>query len=1125
MNTQRFIFKNISHYKPFYRLIAIAVAVAVAVIVGSFAVGDSVRNTLIKRVEERLGKTETVIFARYSYMDDAILQSSLREVGGLLSNGFVSISGQLIPVMVWGTDDMGIQKGEAAVNRALFDEINTVETGRAPSLQDNPIVLRLPAAGMVPLGSMYVTDTYTTSLRLKLNSVISVEQGGNINLKNEQTIPFNIFVNREELSETMGVAGKINVILSDKIISKEEFAAAWNYRYSGLNLTPVPSPKERGEDAATLARIYNPSLKHPTHRLQIGASEEESDGLRKIPNQVRDAMTVFSDRIFIQNQVVETLSPSNRIYSYLANSIKAFPPPEGIDKESPLRGVGLPYSFITAVDYYDGQPLRPDEIILSDYAAKRLNVNVNDTVSVSYFVSRQFKTLVEDSVSGLIVKKIVPLEDLQADNSLKVDFPGLSNVERCTDWNSDLPINMKLITDEDETYWTKYKNTPKALVSYSTFAPCWENAYGSATALQIDDTTRLQNLTPEMFDIQIIHPREAGVIAAKSGVDFSSLFLSLGFFIIISAAMLMMVPLSEMLFRRRNELHLLQATGFSKKRILQLLWRETNPVVFTAAVLGVVVGLAYTFLVLFLLGTVWKGATHTAGFSVYPNFITIVVGMLSGIVLSLALLYIRIVRTLKSGRVRHCERDGERHGKRNGKRHCVPNLIRDLPQSHDGGGLRVKPAMTGKKPAMTSSFIFIILLIINIFYIKSPLLFVCCGAVFLFAGWTWFNYLINKGVKMRHVASLRKLMWSALFYAKKQALLSFFTLAAGVFIVFSVGLNRRGFADATQIQTATGGFSLWCETSVPVYHNLQTEEGRTKLGLKDLPDGTQIIQLLKYSADDASCLNLNKVVTPGVLAAPLTSPPSGGLGGASIPALVDETVLQWSLGKKLGDTLFYPGEKGDTIAIVLVGTLQNSIFQGYILIDKTLFSEIWSEISGSEIMLVKTPDDKIAETKALLLQALNNYGVRITTTGERLQMFNSVTDTYLTIFLTLGGLGLLLGIFSFIIVVRKNIIARRDEITLYRSLGFNEKRIAGLLYNENIIIPLYAIAIGALASLLGVSMGFGNVSVGIWTTVALFLAIFVFCTMWFVKLTVYCAFSMVMPSIPFSIRSCSRYSL
>ncbi|MDR0295367.1 MAG: FtsX-like permease family protein, partial [Prevotellaceae bacterium] len=735
MNIKHLIFRNIFLYKSFYRLIAVAVIVAVAVITGSLVVGDSVRSTLIKRVEERLGKTETIIFSRYSYISDAFIKShnyaSLR--GFLLSNGFVSISGKFIPVMVWGTDDLEIKKGQAKINAALFNEIK--------NLQIKNIVLRLPAAGMVPLGSMFVTDTYTTSLRLELDAVISVEQGGNINLKNEQTIPFNIFVNREELAEIMGISGKINVILSDEIISKEDFASAWNYIMSGLN---------------------------------VEALDER-------------AILVTSDRIFIQDKVVETLcqqdSATNRIYAYLANSIApviartacvSLCDKKQAEATSPLSGLNsqlsIPYSFITAVDYYKGQRLNPNEIILSDYAAKRLNTKLGDTISISYFVSRQFKTLIEDTVS-LKVGKIVPLKDLQSDNTLVAEFPGLSNVDRCTDWNSDLPINMNLISDEDENYWRKYKNTPKAIVPYSTLASRWGNAYGSATALQVNDTNRLNDLRPEMFDIQLIYPRETGITAAKLGVDFASLFLSLGFFIIISAAMLMMVPLSEMLFRRRNELNLLKATGFSQKRIFRLLWREAAPVVCFSAIVGVVVGLVYTYLVLFLLGNVWKGATHTDGFSLYPNLLTIGAGMLVGIIFSMIVLCFRI------------------------SKFKIQN-----PKSKNH-----KSQLLSKFLIFNFQFSILVgLLITNIFFLKSPLLFVCTGIVFLFTGWAWFDYLINRGTKLPLQFDSSKLIWSSLFFTKKQAILSFITLASGVFIVFSVGLNRQGFADSSQIRTATG---------------------------------------------------------------------------------------------------------------------------------------------------------------------------------------------------------------------------------------------------------------------------------------------------------------------------------
>ena len=389
---------------------------------------------------------------------------------------------------------------------------------------------------------------------------------------------------------------------------------------------------------------------------------------------------------------------------------------------------------------------------------------------------------------------------------------------------------------------------------------------------------------------------------------------------------------------------------------------------------------------------------------------------------------------------------------------------------------------------------------------------IAAGIVFLIVGWGLMRLMINvKGARTKTPFDASKLIWSSLYYGRRQAMLSFITLASGIFILFSVGLNRRGFSDSSQTRAGTGGFSLWCETSVPVYHNIQTPEGRAKLALKELPNDVYAVQLLKYSADDASCLNLNKVITPNVLGIDMEELEASDFNiskttfadsGKAYPALVDKTVLTWSLGKKLGDTLWYVGDRGETVPILLAGTIQNSIFQGYILIDKSSFSQIWSEITGSEIFLIKTPKETLSNTKALISQALNNYGVRIMTTAERLQLFYSVIDTYLTIFFTLGGLGLLLGIFSFVIVVRKNLLAAKEENALFFSLGFDKNRLADLRCKENTIIPLYAIVTGAWGALVGVSMGLGNVGVQIWMLSIFFLTIFIFLILKFVKTSV-----------------------
>lgn len=71
----------------------------------------------------------------------------------------------------------------------------------------------------------------------------------------------------------------------------------------------------------------------------------------------------------------------------------------------------------------------------------------------------------------------------------------------------------------------------------------------------------------------------SGIYAARNGVDFAGLFLALGFFIIVSAVLLMLNPLSEMFYRRRHEIALLRSMGYTRKRIKGMLWMESVPVV------------------------------------------------------------------------------------------------------------------------------------------------------------------------------------------------------------------------------------------------------------------------------------------------------------------------------------------------------------------------------------------------------------------------------------------------------------------------------------------------------------------------------------------------------------------
>lgn len=56
--------------------------------------------------------------------------------------GFISRNGKLVPVFVWGVDDLSLSEGSAKSIRPLSEELGLEAS--------EDIVLRLPATGLVP---------------------------------------------------------------------------------------------------------------------------------------------------------------------------------------------------------------------------------------------------------------------------------------------------------------------------------------------------------------------------------------------------------------------------------------------------------------------------------------------------------------------------------------------------------------------------------------------------------------------------------------------------------------------------------------------------------------------------------------------------------------------------------------------------------------------------------------------------------------------------------------------------------------------------------------------------------------------------------------------------------------
>ena len=349
------------------------------------------------------------------------------------------------------------------------------------------------------------------------------------------------------------------------------------------------------------------------------------------------------------------------------------------------------------------------------------------------------------------------------------------------------------------------------------------------------------------------------------------------------------------------------------------------------------------------------------------------------------------------------------------------------------------------------------------------MLFVICGLLWIL---TWGLFLRNSFQKIQDTPLFSRHLLTRLSIRafSRQHLLAYWTLALGVFAVFAVGLNRPDFSHADQ---ASGGYQYYVDSRVPIHYNLNNPEVRKKLSLQSLPDSTVFLSFLRHTQDEASCLNLNQVSTPTVLGVDLKEMASFGLNSqfstlnSQFSIIVDEEALLWSLKKSVGDTLFYQNDRGETVPVVIAGTYPTGIFHGNAIMPVEDFLQLWPKEVGMEVLLMKSSCP--VEAAELLSIAMSEYGLTIQTTEERIRMFFEVTETYLVIFLTLGGLGLLLGIFSLMIIVRKNLTAQADTIRQYHAMGFSSRLIRQLMLRENLLVPLYAVLAGATGSVISIS--------------------------------------------------------
>jgi putative ABC transport system permease protein len=1034
-NIFRILLSSIKFYRKPVLYQVLIIALLSAVITGSLLTGRSVKASLKKSASERLGNTGIMISTGLRYFDEDLAGGMKETLGsntaGLLEiNGFSqSLKSQKVALnthiyginnhffVFHGAESVSVRPGEVAINRRLADR-----------LEINPgdeIIIKFKTISDIPADAPFAPAAGEGESKvMKVGSVLEPWQTGDFSLQISQITPFNIFINLVDLKTESDNSVKINRLLIDKqadISSTEAFD----------KLKRILRASDAGLRVRTAKKMGEPEL--------------------------------VSDRIFIDNTIVreiEKLIPSSSpVLTYMANRIKS------------LSG-SVPYSFVSAlpVSVYP-EIVSGNEIIINKWLADDISASLGDTLEMYWYSPDSLNKLIENS-DRFIVKRIVKIDGIWADSLLMPDFPGIAGSASCSEWDAGVPIKMNEIRNKDEDYWNRYKGTPKAFINYTEGLKIWGSNYGPATAIRFNQGltgTEIEEklngfLDPGIIGFTVTDIATESVNAAEKSVDFGTLFLSLGFFLILASIVLLSFAVSYYFDSKRGIINTFHALGFKNKWIARLFFLESSLIGSIGCLIGAFAGCLVNIIITGALNSVWRGAVQTNTLSASFEIVPILTGFVVTIVIMMVFMLIKIKRHLKS--LNRKERGFHRF--------ASPQLNLLF--------LTISTLLT------------IILSVISILYKDNNTTFSFgAGTLLLIALiFFWRQIYIGRLFVGQSNKKLRKSL-SRLYYAfyPSNAVTPILFIAAGIFAVFITGVNRMNFDEKLlKRSSGTGGYLLWLESNIPVTEDLSTLRGKIALGMDDDSLSAISFTTLKRSAgNDASCLNLNYITTPpllGVDAADFISRNSFSFAKVlneknvnntwqflnqnakpnTIYGIADQTILEWGLKISVGDTLIMRAENGQRLNIIIAGGLKSSIFQGYVLIGKENFNKYFPSVSGSSIVLVDGEHDMTGLYKRTLDDRLANYGVNIEPTTERLKSFYQVTNTYLSVFGVFGALGMITGVAGLGFVLLRNYNQRKREFALMVATGFTIRKIKYIILSEQILILFAGVVSGVISATL-----------------------------------------------------------
>lgn len=989
----RFVIHSIRFYWRSHLGVLLGAGLASAVLTGSLLVGDSVDGSLRKFALQRLGGIRYAMQTPNGFFAADLAKRVFPDAAAAvlqLRGMAIGEEHQVNQVQVLGCGS-NLWKFAGMDFQLLENEV-ALNRKLAAALDvevGDEVSLRIEKPGLLPRDAPLASQDNDRSVRGRFSvaRILSNDELGRFSLSANQEVPYNAFVNARWLEGRTELEGKANLLAASQ--------------------------------KTTLREVWNPGDFGLRFREAGGVVQLESDGIYLEPEAARAAMAVPG---------------AQGTLTYLVNSISN-------------GGRSTPYSFVLAKE---GLDLGDDGIIINRWLATELDVVKGDSVLVNYFeLAANGKFLEQER--GFRVHAILEMDELAMERGLAPAFPGLTDVDRCADWDVGIPMDEEQLEDEaNEEYWNRYKQTPKAIVSLKAGQEMWSNRFGKLTGVRWQKHDFI-GLTPQEAFRKEFEPGAAGYVfrpvreqalaSVEHAMDFGQLFVGMSFFLIVAALMLTGLLFVFGVQQRAEEMGILLATGWRPGQVRRAVLAEGGAVALAGSVVGAGLGIGYTKLLIAGLAGHWKGAVANSAIEYCGDASTVVVGASASFVCAMAAIAIAVWRQAK-------------HSARELLMADFASEFQLADAAGQAGSLRYISLACGLGAVGIAGYA----LVADVHSVTMP--FFGAGALLLVSGILFFGELLKREGRRGGLSHIGALALRNMGRRRGRSLTVVGLLACGTFLVFAVSSMKEDVAaHADEPWSGTGGFAWFGRSTLPITDPV----GDVRLRVRD--------------GDDASCLNLNRARTPRLLGVDpdamserhaffAKEDPWGLLNtelpDGMVPALVgDSDTAMWGLEAKTGlvegTELDYADESGRTFKVKLVGKLpmRLSVFQGSLLISEKDFTERFPSEEGYRMFLMDEPAGSRRYERA---------GLDIVSSTDRLLEFYAVESTYLSMFLVLGALGLAVGSLGMGVVVMRNVQGQRAELALLRAVGYRDVHLEKLLFAEHGVLMGAGLVVGLVSA-------------------------------------------------------------